>query len=809
MAELLRIESSGMCGRRHDPRCVWSFFHIFTSYQRREPRRLLSYRGRTGDMQHHYSAGADIHIKTDVAGRNDVVGDKETNIIVEQGNRMNRSSGKARILNFITKKLLKRHKHKVGLSHSSSQLKRSISIHHSKSDFNEMTSDSETSSAVELCLDDIDSPAINEHGSSIINGLHGLVDGKLRTLGSLNTGTDIGCRVRKLDEVGNQLLGEQLILKEKLFEARDALLKQKDTDPKGTTVEFSLRSKIFLDTLQLFNTNREALYNVCNGEISFLADSMQGLGLNKSLSNPSEISGNAGVLIPSSKKIENDSFIYQKPMPELADLPTNTFRVVPDIEVMHVCDELRKQRERKTVLSRLRGLKQRIKGVIAENRRERHRISMDGILHKLPSGRKLVGDEENHKLPEKVGSTSKRFKFDRAALDSSIRGTAPHSFQRSVSLAESLEKYSLLLDSISANDLRKAPERSKSNRECSTLLQPKLLKNHGRMVSNPEFLRSYSYSKDAQRGVNLEFQSAKNLTGSGSDDKLNRNLIILPAEETNACEQEGLMESSIMGKEVKPAVSNNISAHTVEISTTETKGCQREPRSTNILEEKSGWLNEQENPIEDQPNLMPENPSPISAVDSDMEEESISPLKFTAPAGSELQLLPDDEANCLPVHADEKDIARFTYVKHILSKSGYDALCFETHDSPYEVSTGNHMLCDMPFEEQLIYDLIHEVIFEIYEHSTAPSPWLPHFRSKIRSMPTGSYLLDEVWAEIRRHLGSPEGFSTIVDDVFEQNFGKRDGWMNLYCDAECYGLLLEQLILDDLVDEIILGSVGL
>ncbi|KAH0460742.1 hypothetical protein IEQ34_008317 [Dendrobium chrysotoxum] len=875
MAELLRLDSTRLYGNNSQG-CIWGLFHVFDSYRRRENKRMLSYR-RLG--------GTDILISNDEAGSGeDTMTDKGAiNIVEDRANNMNKSSGKTRILNFIGKNLLKRQKRKEKMPHSSTQLMRTISVHQLESsdyatsgELGQMTSDSE-GSTIALSLDETNFLAKSEHESLVTNGLYGSVEGKQRALEAWNAaGFDIGSMSCKLDELGNHLLDEHIILKEKLFEARDALLKQKDSDPKGVTVEFSLLSKIFMDTLQLFNTNREALYNVCKGQNSFAANDIQALvspakdrASNRSVSLAGlELSRNAaGIPIPSRMQIECDEFINQGSKPESGDLPTKTFGIVPNLEVVPGSNEPRKLGETKTVLSRLRELKQRLKGVIVESKKERHRISMDRILDKVPSGKKLPEDEEDdrsHLKDEPVARGGQGFKFNRVTPGSSIEKFSHNGVQRSRSLTESLDRYSQLLDSISVNEVRKAPERSNSMQEGSGLLHRKLPKTHRRMPSNPEFLSSFSFVKDVQSEVYIAFKLSKKLTLEPLDgdlaptvvgsDNLNKDIVMQPAVEEIVYEQEQPLDSNIVANAVKSDAPDEIATLTVETSITETKGNERHPGSVNeclqilpfqfskILVEKIDLFNEQESQIEDEPNVKPEKTSPISVLDPNI-EEPVSPLKLTVMAGSDQQQLQENVEDPLPcpkawndvdfnefniaklsklnfyheitttsgdqaysshAHVDEKDSARFNYVKHILSKSSYEALLCETEDSSIEVDAASPMLCDMPFEEQLIYDLINEVLFEIYEYSTVSSSWLSRFHSKIRSMPTGSYLLEEVWAEIRWHLSSPQGLDAMVDKILARNFTKTDDWMNLYRDAECFGLLLEQLILDDLLDEVIL-----
>ncbi|KAF7034939.1 hypothetical protein CFC21_045887 [Triticum aestivum] len=100
-------------------------------------------------------------------------------------------------------------------------------------------------------------------------------------------------------------------------------------------------------------------------------------------------------------------------------------------------------------------------------KRKSHRsISMDGVLHKVPYGQRLSGDNIRQELPRSASAT-----YDRDGLKPYI-GTAAKrhgnsGFRRSRSLSESLESYSHLLDSISSSESKRVLTSSKSTRDHS------------------------------------------------------------------------------------------------------------------------------------------------------------------------------------------------------------------------------------------------------------------------------------------------------------------------------------------------------
>lgn len=171
------------------------------------------------------------------------------------------------------------------------------------------------------------------------------------------------------------------------------------------------------------------------------------------------------------------------------------------------------------------------------------------------------------------------------------------------------------------------------------------------------------------------------------------------------------------------------------------------------------------------------------------------------------------DSNSLHAQVDKKDEADFNYVRDVLKKSGFsgDELLGTWHspDQPVDpslfdeeegISGTDAGSCD----HLLLFDLINEVLLEIYERSITYSPWNFCSNSNIRPMPTGYHVLDEVWASISWHLSSQPQLVPSLEYVVSRDLAKGDGWMHLQPEAECVGLDLEDWIVDDLLDEVTL-----
>lgn len=181
---------------------------------------------------------------------------------------------------------------------------------------------------------------------------------------------------------------------------------------------------------------------------------------------------------------------------------------------------------------------------------------------------------------------------------------------------------------------------------------------------------------------------------------------------------------------------------------------------------------------------------------------------------NEEEILVDEQTtSLLQIQVDEKNKAEFNYVKDVLNLSGFSGNefmnlsvfeelggCFlsEPVCSGYAEESGNYY-------QLLLFDLINEVLLQLYEKSSLYWPKALTSRSYIHPMlHVGYHLLEEVWKDISWWISYKlENDQSLLDDAASRDLEKGDNWMNLQFDAECVGLELEDLIFDDLLDELI------
>lgn len=174
----------------------------------------------------------------------------------------------------------------------------------------------------------------------------------------------------------------------------------------------------------------------------------------------------------------------------------------------------------------------------------------------------------------------------------------------------------------------------------------------------------------------------------------------------------------------------------------------------------------------------------------------------------------------LRVLVNTKDEAEFNYVKHVLELSGFsrDELLGTWHspDQPVDPTLFEEVeSCMVPephypeneeggnCDHLLLFDLINEVLLEIYERSFTYWPKPLSSNSHMRPIPVGYHVLEEVWANISWYLSWKPEVDLSSDDSVTRDLAKGDGWMNLQFEAECVGLEIEDLIFDDLLEELV------
>lgn len=263
----------------------------------------------------------------------------------------------------------------------------------------------------------------------------------------------------QLNENQNQPTENHTLFQEKLDNTKP-MMEQMLPHSKKLTPDSSLQTKDFLDTLDTRNV--KMALNKCEsfplpgssgdrGSVpSKLTHMQEGIGSHAtekvklhSQSQKSLESRYSGELIkklmPYKTEYEADGILRSKKnTAEFANISS-----LGSIQLLKTRSEIH---ENQVVVKSFKDIRQKIKHLIKENRKERHRIAMDAILHKIPHGRefykewKEIAHQLKHPAMNREGRDSPGIYYSSPSLG---KGQTHH-MRRTSSLKESMERYSQL-----------------------------------------------------------------------------------------------------------------------------------------------------------------------------------------------------------------------------------------------------------------------------------------------------------------------------------------------------------------------------
>ncbi|XP_022743966.1 uncharacterized protein LOC111294926 [Durio zibethinus] len=487
---------------------------------------------------------------------------------------------------------------------------------------------------------------------------------------------------------------------------------------------------------------------------------------------------------------------------------------------------------------RFKHLKQNIKHAIKESKKERYRIAMDAVLHKIPHKKGFSKDLTKNILDHFKNLSRIRDVFP----EFSTSKRRMQYERRASSFNESMDRYTQLYES-SINREAKVhiSKRIQESREEEMVLPRRSApKSLGRILSSPE-LHSYFYQRE-------DFSDA-----FSSD--MPTSVVDVTSSISSLTEQKILDISEALDYRSEDTLGKSESEKNM-IGIRETLD-----ESGNLMIGDNVSQSEQDS----KPGIIPitelEEASPIPLLNFSSEGETASPVEISKSLGicpvdsfsylhelrdaskdaegivdfekvetlkkdldtdllKDLADTNDKDTDLLKDLADTNDKDKFTYVRDVLELSGLSGNeilgTWHADDQPldplvYEAIRGC-IFCDphCSGEEDvsycnhpLLFDLINEVLKELYEKSYSYCPRPLSSLCHIRPMPVGHHVLKEVWANISWYLSYESGFDKPLDYVASRDLTRNDGWMNLQFENECLGLELEELIFHELLEELI------
>ncbi|KAK6942962.1 protein of unknown function DUF4378 [Dillenia turbinata] len=512
-------------------------------------------------------------------------------------------------------------------------------------------------------------------------------------------------------------------------------------------------------------------------------------------------------------------------------------------------------------IKHFKNLRQKIKHAIKESRKERERIAMDSVLHKVPYGQRISKD-----MKEEILNQLKRpAPVNRDGINSAGKDGFRH-MRRTSSVNDSMERYAQLYESTISSEAKLRKSKGlKSKGEDIGLLVGSVPNSLARIVSLPNFyppneelfgsscpvtpLRgplslarmessNFNEQKTPTHLISLEHDAnLDHLVKRGSqvgqslsvgEHQMESELLAIDKDDPRAViavdePNETTTMGSITLQEQELVPMTDTADRLDELHELISFSASEEQWSPNKLLSLAYNLTDCSNKtlkdfvsfrcIETTPEQLL-----FSSLDGDQQHEPAlgSPLLPDGKISEGKKVLSKPD---LQFQIDTKDKDDFNYVKDVLELSGFRGE--ELHDSwhsadqPLDPSVFRELEgCFLPepdssgyevlnWDHLLLFDLINEVLVQMYERSCTYCPMPLTFLCHVSPMPKRHHILEEVWSVIRSHLSLQPELDQMLDSVAIPDFAKNDGWMNLHFDVECLGLEIEDIIFDDLLDELL------
>ncbi|KAH7690748.1 hypothetical protein IHE45_02G070500 [Dioscorea alata] len=510
----------------------------------------------------------------------------------------------------------------------------------------------------------------------------------------------------------------------------------------------------------------------------------------------------------------------------------------------------------------LREIKRRFKQAIGENKKERHLISMDGILHKIPYGHKSFDDIGKQKSIEKAvhnkifgngkntpaqssDNVLKKDKLKSGIEDASLRSNIPTTSQlmhREPSFYEEAKRHLVdMLNSAEEKETLPSKQGSKSLGKVLSLpeynsLSPRLSPGRDKETELLPRCIIFSPNHQAQQENFVNNLSPRKQVDNEQETNscldINPQLVeMLPELIENHIQVDINIEEESDTKVVEEILERDNAEPNVlretckeEVSESSPLGSYDETPSTASPSNKMPstlFIHNAEAPD----NLIdkPERPSPVSVLGPFFTEDVGSPqsaslgytdlpiqprqLQYEEHQNSSIVMISPDCGANLRTCLDDKEV-RGDFIRTALKATGLccDKIPERWHLSDQlfelslldEVGISYSQLTDDP---QLLFDCINEVLVEIHERYFSCSAWLSLVRRDIRPVPKGANFIEEVCKGIEWHL-KPQ-FPTTLDQLIGKDM-ESAGWMDIRVDHEHVFVQMADEILTYLMEEAIL-----
>ncbi|KAK3163885.1 hypothetical protein QOZ80_1AG0009720 [Eleusine coracana subsp. coracana] len=502
-----------------------------------------------------------------------------------------------------------------------------------------------------------------------------------------------------------------------------------------------------------------------------------------------------------------------------------------------------------------------LKGDNNNVKRKSHRsISMDGVFHKVPYGKKVSDDVIGEALPRSASAT-----YDRDGQKSYIGIAAKRhvnqGFQRSRSLTESLESYSRLLDSIANSESKRTLTSSKSTRHHS-------LDGPNMMSSLPRTSNTDVRSQGLKRHDETPEDALESHENDDEKTNVHRDKEVgmdeIPNDETaDGSENHFPPEECISDKKSDVAVSTEAHSCTdpspseiVDISEAHAATCDDNDQGYSPVEvdlcdsrstpEEANTLDQHAAICDNDDEIQSSKQADsyiLSSEDATFAEEHTThsddnqthsfqtsePIEDTLLKPKILHLNDIDVSTDTGVvqgnnFGDISDLKvdpahkhEFNYVKGIFKKSSFlneilydewysqNITALQEEDCQhYEAAAAAFDFTDMSAEQLLLFDLTNEALLDIYKKYSVFKSKVSWFSSFDRPKPVGRLVLKELWSKVSCQLDEQPQSSIEVDTILSSDLAKGDRWINFQRGADNLRNNLGDFVFDRLLTELVL-----
>nr|CAB3476274.1 unnamed protein product [Digitaria exilis] len=479
---------------------------------------------------------------------------------------------------------------------------------------------------------------------------------------------------------------------------------------------------------------------------------------------------------------------------------------------------------------------------------------MDGVLHKVPYGKKVSGDPISEGLPRSASAT-----YDRDGLKPysgpAAKRHVNQDFRRSRSLSESLENYSRLLDAISTSDSKRILTSSKSTRD-NFLDVPGVMtssqrasevefrsqylgRNDENLVTGEDALAALAQEKidvDGDAKVVVDYSSGDVVAGDSENDVLLEEYISEKQFNATVSVEDSCIVPSPLEVGTSEEQAATIDKNDQIRSSAEVELCADHSMSeeVDILEEHAETCDDaqihcspQEDSVSEDTNIGEEQ-SPTShdnqmqsfQIPKSTKDTSLKPriLHLDADVSDDTDIVKESDFDDLNgFQVDPSHEVEFNYVKDIFKKSSFthEALLDEWYSQNitalqeedcqhYEAAAASFYFTDMSADQLLLFDLTNEALLDIYKkYSFAKSKFFG-FSSSGRQKPVGHHVLEELWSRVSSRLDERPKSSIQVDMILSKDLAKSNRWTNFDRYADHMGNILADFVFDKLLTEVVL-----